>query len=62
MLVSSPPTHISSLPSSSSLPPDSAALLVVDLDEFPEAAGVVVVGRLRVTERLEEKDETQREK
>ena len=33
-------------------PSDSSTLLVVDLDELPEAAGVVVVGRLGVPEGL----------
>jgi len=33
-------------------PSDSATLLVVDLDEFSEAAGVVVVGRLSVPKGL----------
>ena len=35
-------------------PSDGAVLLVVDLDELPEAAGVVVVGRLGVPEGLQE--------
>ena len=33
-------------------PPDSAALLVVDLDELAKTAGVVVVGRLGVPKSL----------
>lgn len=37
------------------LPSDGAALLVVDLDEFSEAAGVVVVRRLGVPKSLRRK-------
>lgn len=36
-------------------PPDGATLLVVDLDELAEAAGVVVVGRLSVPKGLRRK-------
>lgn len=34
------------------LPSDSAALLIVDLDELAEAARVVIVGGLRVAKGL----------
>lgn len=33
-------------------PPDGATLLVVDLDELPEATGIVVVGRLSIPKGL----------
>ena len=38
-------------------PPDSSTLLVVDLDELPEAARVVVVGRLGIPEGLGTREE-----
>lgn len=36
-------------------PPDGATLLVVDLDELAEAAGVVVVGCLCISKGLRKK-------
>lgn len=40
---------------SASLPSHCAALLIVNLDELAEAAGVVVVGRFGIPERLRTK-------
>lgn len=37
------------------LPSDYSALQIINLDEFTEAAGVVVVGCLSVTKGLEER-------
>lgn len=42
---------------SASLPSHCAALLIVNLDELAEAAGVVVVGRFGIPERLRTKKE-----
>lgn len=36
-------------------PPDCATLLIVDLDELPKAAGVVVMSRLSVPKGLKRK-------